>query len=650
MMYLIAGTLLMHAPAAVFAEDVLIEREDLTGGEVILPETAEAQTTLPNSVAEGQTVLPGMAEDGQMTLPGIAEDGQTSLPGTAVAEAQTMLPGTVAEESSVGASDFEESGEILSDDHLPDEGNGEAGPADDELTGGNPTDNDPAEDDLTEDELTDAESEEEDLPLVGASGTCGSGVNWSLENGALVISGSGAMTDFDYDTLPGWAKDDKTRESVRTVEIQEGVTRIGTHAFQDCSKITKVTMADTVVSIGDQAFDYCSSLSDLTLSAGLKQFGWGSFRFCEKLKKIVLPTSLTDMGEWTFEGCTGLKSVTIPYTVKKIGDGVFRGCESLSEVFMSDSITAVGRNAFRDCKALKRLTLPNTVRTLGDYAFHGAGLTEFAVPTGVTLIDYGTFFACYSLRKIELPYTLKEIRQGAFMECEALKEVDFTGTQEEWRKININWKNNEPLQAAKINYVTPPAEAVTPSVIYKMADEGSGFLRIYWRTIRGASGYQIRWSKDPEMKTGIRSGSYTGRNNAVRGDLDVGSTYYAQVRVFTLHEGERVYTRWSGIKNLTLTKSLETPVLKSVVIRDEKVRAVWETVPGVEGYQMRFADNASFGNAKTASAKGQKKTSYSRSGLAKGKTWYVQVRSFVSNEDGSRYYSKWSNPLNAYLP
>ena len=486
----------------------------------------------------------------------------------------------------------------------------------------------------------------EELPEAGASSNvCGKNLKWSFKNGVLTISGTGAMYDYNWENLPPWNKEGSILQKLKTVILEEGVSSIGSYAFVDCGKLERVTLPSTLEQIGASAFEYCSDLDAVSFPAGLKKICGSAFRYCDDLTEIRLPEGVEDIGTWTFEDCTGLKTVVIPYGVKAVGDGCFRGCSKLSSVTMPDSISSIGGYAFRGCESLKSISLPRSVNTIGQYAFHTAGLSSIVIPTGVAMIDYGTFFECYSLTHIELPYTLKTVRRGAFYDCTALRTIAFTGSAADWRSISVDRENNNWFSAAKVSYIEPPVEEIVPSVVYRLADEGSGFLRICWRAVRGADGYQVRWSKDAQMKKGVRSASYSGCNNAVRGDLEVGSTYYAQVRVYKMEKGQRVYTSWSGKKSITLTKELEAPVSQELVIRNNIIRAVWKPVETAEGYQVRFADNPQFKQAITASAKGKSAYSYSRSGLARGKTWYVTVRTFCTGSDGNRYYSRWSETM-----
>ena len=76
----------------------------------------------------------------------------------------------------------------------------------------------------------------QDVGTATASGTLATGVSWSLsDNGNLQFSGSGAIEKDDGQDNYPW---DMTQ--VVTVTIQSGITGIGSGAFADGTKLTKV--------------------------------------------------------------------------------------------------------------------------------------------------------------------------------------------------------------------------------------------------------------------------------------------------------------------------------------------------------------------------------------------------------------------------
>ena len=171
------------------------------------------------------------------------------------------------------------------------------------------------------------------IPAVSAatSGTCGPNLNWSYnaDTATLTISGSGEMTDFLTDTskpIPWSGLEFETRNLV----VKQGVTTLGTCAFQNFGELTSVELPDSLVKIGERTFEGCYAL-----------------------RSIDLPDSITTVGNYAFENA-GLTEVRIPEGVRELNSGAFMNCESLKDVTFPDGLELIGMEAFRGCTALSR--------------------------------------------------------------------------------------------------------------------------------------------------------------------------------------------------------------------------------------------------------------------------------------------------------
>ena len=237
-----------------------------------------------------------------------------------------------------------------------------------------------------------------------SSGTCGaegdgSNLTWTLDSdGVLTISGSGRMMDYSYYGCAPWYEN---RESVRMVNIGEGVTYIGDFAFYGCSSLTRITIPDSVTSIGSGAFESCSSLPSVTIPDSVTSIGSSVFIGCTSLTSVTIPDSVTSIGDNVFKGCSSLTSVTIPNSVTSIGDSVFKGCSSLPSVTIPDSVTSIGSTVFSGCTSLTSVTIPDSVTSIGGSAFYGcSSLTSITIGSGVTSIGGRTFDRCSSLTNV----------------------------------------------------------------------------------------------------------------------------------------------------------------------------------------------------------------------------------------------------------
>ncbi len=175
------------------------------------------------------------------------------------------------------------------------------------------------------------------------------------------------------------------------------VTTIGKEAFFD-SCIFSVELPDSVTSIEESAFNDCYYLKELKLSDSLNSIGEEAFYECETLKTLEIPAGLTTVGEGAFRCCYSLESVIIRQGATMIGDLMFSGCNQLSSISIPDSVTSIGNQAFGGCQ-----------------------FESIIIPGSVTVIGY-----------------------MAFAFCKNLKEIIFSGTQEQWNAVEKGdyWDGN----------------------------------------------------------------------------------------------------------------------------------------------------------------------------------------------------------------
>ena len=258
------------------------------------------------------------------------------------------------------------------------------------------------------------------------SGTCGaegdgSNLTWTLDSdGVLTISGSGDMHGYDYGSSGAPWDDSRVKSAV----IAEGVTSIGSYAFDDCKSLTSVTIPDSVTSIGDSAFSGCESLTSVTIPDSVTLIDNGAFFGCTSLTSVTIPDSVTSIDQYAFYKCESLTSVTIPGSVTSIGVGAFAYCKSLTSVTIPNSVTSINYEAFRSCESLTSVTIPDSVTSIDMSAFWGcSSLTSVTIPDSVTSIGKQAFLDCTSLTSVTIPDSVTRIGWGAFSNCAALTGI-----------------------------------------------------------------------------------------------------------------------------------------------------------------------------------------------------------------------------------
>ncbi len=177
-------------------------------------------------------------------------------------------------------------------------------------------------------------------------------------------------------------------------------------AFAGCSKITGVSLPNSILGIGKSAFKSCKNLSKVSMKYGINTIGEYAFSDCTSLKSFNLDVGIGALYDGVFKGCTSLETITIPGGIEYIGNYVFSGCTALKSVTISDSPVSIGEYAFENCTNLKYVKIPESVTFILDYCFYG---------------------------------------------CKNLKYIFYSGSKDQWKEVRV-LEGNEPLNKAVIHY------------------------------------------------------------------------------------------------------------------------------------------------------------------------------------------------------
>ena len=181
------------------------------------------------------------------------------------------------------------------------------------------------------------------------------------------------------------------RGKVGSANVQNGAESIDEYAFYKCSKLTDITLPDTLTSIGYSAFQDCETLANITFPDSLISIGSGAFCDCDALTNITLPDSLTSIGSYAFAYCYALTNITLPDSLTSIGDCAFEGCSALTDITLPESLTSIGSYAFADCIVLKSINIPPAITKITNNIFEYCGFTELTLPETVQSFDYASW-------------------------------------------------------------------------------------------------------------------------------------------------------------------------------------------------------------------------------------------------------------------
>lgn len=272
-----------------------------------------------------------------------------------------------------------------------------------------------------------------------------------------------------------------------TFENDSRLETIDKSAFQYCTSIKSLKIPKTVKTIGSNAFgqkfktdptQYVTSLTSLTFDSGsvLETIGGGAFKYSSGITSVAIPNTVKTIGYEAFAHTSSLtsltfgnnsvletladicfewasiKSITFPKTLKTIGDGAFQNNYSLTSItFESGSeLKTIGGWAFDSCCIKGNITLPEGLTTIGLYAFASNedyetpsnSLTSVTIPSSVTSMGHGMFYACHRLKTA----TIKAVTPPDF--------VPGTGSDEWIFQYG-------PLVSCDLEHIYVPAGSVT---------------------------------------------------------------------------------------------------------------------------------------------------------------------------------------------
>ena len=272
---------------------------------------------------------------------------------------------------------------------------------------------------------------------------------WTLRNGVLTVKTEAAMK------MHFWLG---RRNKIVRVVVEEGITSVADHAFNNCAKLTSVKLPNSVKTIHSGAFEGCVSLVSINLPKNLTSIESYAFFDCGKLTSIELPSGVRTIGSAAFSRCSSLSSVTLPDGLTIIGDSAFYGC-AFTSLVLPDGVSRIGAAAFGDCVSLESITIPDGVNRIEQLAFQG----------------------CRSLTEIRLPAGLKEVGISAFSGCDALSVAVFPGTLVQWDTISY-WRGNDELLAALVIEVGDDSGIGSRTVTLKISGQGGKTSKVVLHT------------------------------------------------------------------------------------------------------------------------------------------------------------------------
>ena len=209
-----------------------------------------------------------------------------------------------------------------------------------------------------------------------ASGSCGAHATYVLScDSVLTISGTG---DIQNDAF-------RNESRIKSVVINEGITKIGTLAFSNCTNMEYISFPSTLTNIGYDGTP--GSTTDGHV-----------FYCCYKLKHIYIPASVRNIGIWPLLRCNDLETIEV---------------DPANTVYDSRS----------NCNAIIETATNKMI----------AGCMHTVMPHTTEIIDTYCFEYLHKLKSMVIASSVRTFNGYTFKECENLKD------------IYVEWTENIPV-------------------------------------------------------------------------------------------------------------------------------------------------------------------------------------------------------------
>ncbi len=225
----------------------------------------------------------------------------------------------------------------------------------------------------------------------------------------------------------------------------KAVTEIGAAAFENCQKLTAITIPASITSIDKTAFLGCSALNTITVEKG-KDATYRSVDNCVVKDGVIVvgnangvipkDDSVIAIADYAFAGRDQITSVTIPASITSIGKTAFSGCSALNAITVEAGEDATYRSV-DNCvvkdgvivvgNANGVIPQDDSVTAIADYAFAGRNqITSVTIPANITAVKNDAFKDCTGLTSVSIPKTVAVLESRAFDGCSEIKTVEVT--------------------------------------------------------------------------------------------------------------------------------------------------------------------------------------------------------------------------------
>lgn len=175
--------------------------------------------------------------------------------------------------------------------------------------------------------------------------------------------------------------------------------------------------SDASYGVTDDGFEYVKYVNSVKINA-----------YHGKSDMVVIPDHIDDLPVEDID--PGLidelriKALTIPGTIQIIPDCFCNNNEYIEEVTLLSGVECIGKMAFNNCESLRKVELPDSLKEIGDYCFSDSSIESISVPDSVTRLPYYFCSYCSELKELLLSDNIEYIEDYCFSNCINLNKIN----------------------------------------------------------------------------------------------------------------------------------------------------------------------------------------------------------------------------------